>query len=1357
MAMRLVKTYGKKGRSRLIAKPLENQDFQNLEISISSNSETEDAEEYLGTKEKPEIFAIEKDKTLVGGKKKPVSKANKVNLLDLSSLEIDNTDRSNNKTTELEKVLTETQETQRKVRNKLKSTKKDNFQENNDMSNELKVTKPTRKKVSKSKNTTELNKPSVHTKIIASEILSTDYEQEQEKIIPKIPPKHSHNIDKATPDIKSNFESKTDYIELISVDDNDFLTKQHINIIEDSLELSASAQNNTKLTKPSKSTNHKKQSRATKANAIYGGNSAFEKNDFSPLCNTNNQINLTGNTLYTTIDIISKSALNQEETVEFKPELKTKLKQSKALNIDSDSDFVPEKSIHPKKKGISTKSKVTTRRKPKKESKQDIDTFTNALQDLPNNTNQLLITENQKSGVDVENLVDLLGNNNIKSEIDDFLLEKPHPSVQFNKQKYGISTRKEQIQSYNQTNLNNKSKELIHPNYIESTNLNQNFFDSTILETPIDKISIRTPDSESFESKLHFLLKTEIPESVIKTKNGNVSFVPNLKEIESTPLSLPSKTSTHLTPENKLAFDLKKIKDYKSSKGINSKTFQNPKATFTEPQNFSDIEITKNEFKRMSISNTTIRNEKQSNKDFETKRDISQPITITKDYKENNSSSSLTKNSVPQECLKDIQPDGKASQIKYNMEMNKYDTAKSSYQSTNIYTLKKNPVRRLRLPQLIAQENESSYLELINNRKNFTEDDKQTFSENKERIRTETITDTTHIHYLKPQTSGENISSVESGDSGNSGNSSNYIKSSNDELGSIYDPGANSPLSTEIKTIQKTEIPTKSKTFIDTNIPKPEEVNNLKYKKTYQEDELKDDQQNENSAVESLIPKSLSTLKSRKRVLLKNLLDICEQVEPIKWNIVGLSGCGLYEPNISENSENSKDSDSNGEASYSEVFSTLFDTETCSGNFTNIGANKDMNNTEEKATNAYPTSGPVNVAVKIIPFGSRGVSSPGGDNQPSMRDLYQEIVSGYGLSWLADYERMCLLRSRNNSNVKMGINEKSLGSNFVKVYKKVIKTSDNNSKTSKKDGKTKFSLVRIPSYGIQITIIDYTLSRLDLGILNRMGDEQKFMKDKSKHRLSRLINFVPNSLDYFGSSEHASESESGGSNDSVFYVDLKDPVLFKGVGDIQYDIYREMQMLTGGNWHDFYPKSNSIWITYILEKLLYCKYKKVSKKSVGIVGNEQNSDGSGVDQTFRKTLNVGKYGDEEKLLFGYMRFVKSQIKKDYGILRDLEAKLGELSIKTNEDFESQSLDSKKIYYDELAQELDFVKNKQFFENSRSNYEQSERKVIKEILDKHVFDKEFSLSKVLALEWVVEFSKSTSCIDLLNTPLLMLPK
>ncbi|XP_028137634.2 MATH and LRR domain-containing protein PFE0570w [Diabrotica virgifera virgifera] len=89
----------------------------------------------------------------------------------------------------------------------------------------------------------------------------------------------------------------------------------------------------------------------------------------------------------------------------------------------------------------------------------------------------------------------------------------------------------------------------------------------------------------------------------------------------------------------------------------------------------------------------------------------------------------------------------------------------------------------------------------------------------------------------------------------------------------------------------------------------------------------------------------------------------------------------------------------------------------------------------------------------------------------------------------------------------------------------------------------------IPTIGVEVAIIDYTLSRI----------------------------------------EH---------DGVVIFNDLGlDPDLFTAEGDYQFDIYRLMQEKNRNNWKDFEPFSNLLWLHYILDKaILGLRYKAPKSK-----------------------------------------------------------------------------------------------------------------------------------------------------------------
>ena len=55
----------------------------------------------------------------------------------------------------------------------------------------------------------------------------------------------------------------------------------------------------------------------------------------------------------------------------------------------------------------------------------------------------------------------------------------------------------------------------------------------------------------------------------------------------------------------------------------------------------------------------------------------------------------------------------------------------------------------------------------------------------------------------------------------------------------------------------------------------------------------------------------------------------------------------------------------------------------------------------------------------------------------------------------------------------------------------------------------------------------------------------------------------------------------------LVYNDLEqDPDIFKGHGDLQFDIYRMMQDEVDKDWSLFKPKTNVFWIYFLIKKLV---------------------------------------------------------------------------------------------------------------------------------------------------------------------------
>ncbi|KAJ2554078.1 hypothetical protein EV175_002714 [Coemansia sp. RSA 1933] len=113
--------------------------------------------------------------------------------------------------------------------------------------------------------------------------------------------------------------------------------------------------------------------------------------------------------------------------------------------------------------------------------------------------------------------------------------------------------------------------------------------------------------------------------------------------------------------------------------------------------------------------------------------------------------------------------------------------------------------------------------------------------------------------------------------------------------------------------------------------------------------------------------------------------------------------------------------------------------------------------------------------------------------------------------------------------------------------------------------RVKSTLISIPSYKVRCTIIDYTLSRLHID--NDASDTAATAKPAK---------YDP--------------------SNNVFYVALKDEALFRGEGDIQFDVYRQMRECSKSDWAGFHPHTNVLWLTYALHKILMTKSPNIKNE-----------------------------------------------------------------------------------------------------------------------------------------------------------------
>ncbi|KAF9159394.1 hypothetical protein DFQ26_006585 [Actinomortierella ambigua] len=102
----------------------------------------------------------------------------------------------------------------------------------------------------------------------------------------------------------------------------------------------------------------------------------------------------------------------------------------------------------------------------------------------------------------------------------------------------------------------------------------------------------------------------------------------------------------------------------------------------------------------------------------------------------------------------------------------------------------------------------------------------------------------------------------------------------------------------------------------------------------------------------------------------------------------------------------------------------------------------------------------------------------------------------------------------------------------------------------------------LPTFGIRVQVIDYTLARVNTG--------------------------------------HGKQA---------LFMDLEDDQeLFEGEGDLQFDIYRSMQQVTNKDWAGSYPRTNVLWMHYLCKKLVEDKGLVKPKRRLKLMPRHQDRD-----------------------------------------------------------------------------------------------------------------------------------------------------
>ncbi|KAM3219345.1 serine/threonine-protein kinase haspin [Capsicum annuum] len=142
--------------------------------------------------------------------------------------------------------------------------------------------------------------------------------------------------------------------------------------------------------------------------------------------------------------------------------------------------------------------------------------------------------------------------------------------------------------------------------------------------------------------------------------------------------------------------------------------------------------------------------------------------------------------------------------------------------------------------------------------------------------------------------------------------------------------------------------------------------------------------------------------------------------------------------------------------------------------------------------------------------------------------------------------------------------------------------------------------IHVRTYGLLVSIIDFTLSRINTGVHPFCFSLQNLALGLIRDSYPRIYILI--------------------TGEDILFLDLSsDPELFEGPkGDKQFDTYRKMRDVTGEFWEGSFPKTNVLWLQYLVDILLLKKsYERTSKdeRDLRSLKKRLNSYGSAREAT----------------------------------------------------------------------------------------------------------------------------------------------
>ena len=112
------------------------------------------------------------------------------------------------------------------------------------------------------------------------------------------------------------------------------------------------------------------------------------------------------------------------------------------------------------------------------------------------------------------------------------------------------------------------------------------------------------------------------------------------------------------------------------------------------------------------------------------------------------------------------------------------------------------------------------------------------------------------------------------------------------------------------------------------------------------------------------------------------------------------------------------------------------------------------------------------------------------------------------------------------------------------------------------------------------------------------GDKPSWLLDPSLSGVKATI------IDFTLSRASTAPAVKGrGKRTETLYYAFDDESLFEGSGDPQFEVYREMRALSKGEWQSYHPGTNTLWLRYLVRKLIDVKCKPCKVPRVVADGN----------------------------------------------------------------------------------------------------------------------------------------------------------